>query len=58
VVRNAVVMHDTTIEERALVENAILDADVIIGPQAWVGELYRHAPTLSGSLSTPLTVVG
>jgi glucose-1-phosphate adenylyltransferase len=58
VVRKAVVMHNTIIEERALVENAILDADVSVGAQARVGELGRHAPTLGGSLADPPILVG
>jgi glucose-1-phosphate adenylyltransferase len=58
VLRNAVVMHGSALEERALVENAILDANVIVGPQARVGKLCRHAPTLKASTPDQLTVVG
>jgi glucose-1-phosphate adenylyltransferase len=47
VVRRAVVMHDASIEECAWVENAILDIDVVVGPQARVGNARRRAPTLN-----------
>jgi glucose-1-phosphate adenylyltransferase len=57
VVRNAVIMHDTSIEECARVENAILDMDVIVGPQAQVGQALRHAPTLCVAHPVELTVV-
>jgi len=57
VVRHAVIMHNTSIEERACVENAILDMDVIVGPQAQVGQAHRHAPTLGATAPVQLTVV-
>jgi glucose-1-phosphate adenylyltransferase len=57
VVRNAVVMHDVTIEERATIENAILDKEVSVGPQAHVGRIRRHAPTLSNHKPSELVVV-
>jgi glucose-1-phosphate adenylyltransferase len=57
VVRNAVVMHNASIEERAIVENAIVDMNVTVGPHAQVGQVDRHAPTLSPSTLTRLAVV-
>jgi glucose-1-phosphate adenylyltransferase len=57
VVRHAIVMHNTSIEERAWVENCILDMDVIVGPQAHVGTSYRHAPTVYATAPVQLTIV-
>jgi glucose-1-phosphate adenylyltransferase len=57
VVRNSVIMHDVTIEERSVVENAIEDMEVIVGPQARVGQAERHAPTLGEAKPPQLTVV-
>jgi len=57
VVRRSVVMHDATIDERAYVESAILDTEVIVGPQARVGKAYRRAPTSQLSMPEQLTVV-
>jgi glucose-1-phosphate adenylyltransferase len=57
VVRYAIVMHDTVVEERAVVENAILDADVAVGARARVGQLRRQAPTLNEREPDPLTIV-
>lgn len=57
IVRSAIVMHNTTIEECARVENAILDIDVTIGQQAQVGMARRHAPTINTPVSPPITVV-
>ena len=57
VVRRAVVMHNVSIEECAWVENAILDMDVVVGPQARVGSAHRRAPMLSAPQPEPLTVV-
>ena len=48
---------NTSIEERALVENAILDMDVIVGQQAHVGWSRRYAPSVHGPKSVRLTVV-
>jgi glucose-1-phosphate adenylyltransferase len=58
VVRHSIVMHNTSIEERAFVENAVLDMDVIVGPQARVGRVRRHAPTIRPVAPPPLTIVG
>ena len=57
VVRNSIVMHDTSIEERALVENTVLDMDVIVGPQARVGKSIRCAPTVFATTPVQLTVI-
>jgi len=57
VVRRSVVMHDATIEERAVVESAILDSDVIVGPQARVGKACRRAPTSYASMPEQITIV-
>jgi glucose-1-phosphate adenylyltransferase len=57
VVRNTVVMHDASIEERALVQNAIVDKDVIVGPQAQVGRAFRSAPTLNTRSPVELTTL-
>jgi len=57
VVRDTVVMHDSIVEERARVENAILDMDVVVGAHAQVGQLLRQSPTLSAVSPEPLTVV-
>jgi glucose-1-phosphate adenylyltransferase len=57
VVRHAIVMHNTSIEERAWVENAILDMDTIVGPQSHVGKSYRQAPTVREKTPVQLTIV-
>jgi glucose-1-phosphate adenylyltransferase len=57
VVRHSIVMHNTSIEERALVENAVLDMDVIVGPQAHIGQRCRRAPTVYETAPTELTIV-
>ena len=57
IVRNAVVMHNALIEEQAVVENAILDMDIIVGPQAHVGRAWRRAPIVGGPTPDQLTVV-
>jgi glucose-1-phosphate adenylyltransferase len=57
VVRNSIVMHNTTIEECARVQNTILDMDVTIGQQAQVGVAQRYAPTSSTPVHAPVTVV-
>ena len=57
VVRYAVVMHDTVVEECAVVENAILDADVVVGAHGRVGQRRRQAPTLNEGEPNPLTIV-
>jgi glucose-1-phosphate adenylyltransferase len=57
VVRRAVVMHDVSIMERAWVENAILDMDVVVGPRTRVGSAQRRAPTLSVLSPEALTVL-
>ena len=56
-VRNSVVMHNTSVEERALVENAILDMDVTVGPQARVGQAPRHAPTVGAPAPNRIAIV-
>jgi ADP-glucose pyrophosphorylase len=50
-------MHRTSIEERAQVENAILDMDVIVGPHSHVGRSYRRAPTSRPNVPVQLTVI-
>jgi ADP-glucose pyrophosphorylase len=50
-------MHNTSIEERACVENCILDMDIIVGPQAHVGTSHRHAPTVHTTAPVQLTIV-
>jgi glucose-1-phosphate adenylyltransferase len=57
VVRRAVVMHNVSIEERAWVENAVLDMGVVVRPQARVGNVHRRAPTLSVLSPETLTVL-
>jgi glucose-1-phosphate adenylyltransferase len=57
VVRNSVVMHNSIVEERARVENAVLDMDVVVGAHAQVGQLRRQSPTLAAVSPNPLTVV-
>jgi glucose-1-phosphate adenylyltransferase len=57
VVRHAVVMHNVSVEECAWVENAILDMDVVVGPQARVGNAHRRAPTLNVLPPETLTVL-
>ena len=57
VVRNSIVLHDTSIEERALVENAILDTGVIVGSCAQVGQVRHRSPKLGVSVPEPLTVI-
>jgi glucose-1-phosphate adenylyltransferase len=57
IVRNSIVMHNTTIEECAQVQNAILDMETTIGQQAQIGMAHRHAPTLSVQTLEPLTII-
>jgi glucose-1-phosphate adenylyltransferase len=57
VVRHSVVMHRTSVEERAAVENAILDMDVIAGPHSRVGRAHRCAPTSYSDIPVQLTVI-
>ncbi|MBN1936672.1 MAG: glucose-1-phosphate adenylyltransferase [Anaerolineae bacterium] len=57
VVRNSIVMQDVVIEERALVQNAILDIEATVGQQAQVGIATRHAPTMTAQAPTPITVI-
>jgi glucose-1-phosphate adenylyltransferase len=57
VVRNSIVMHNTTIEECARVQNAILDMEMTVGQQAQVGVARRYAPTSSAPTFPPLTIV-
>ncbi len=56
VVRHAVVMAGATIEERALVENVILGVGVVVGSQAHVGRIHRHAPTCQALVPDQLIV--
>jgi glucose-1-phosphate adenylyltransferase len=57
VVRSAVVMHDTVVQEGALVEYAILDSDVIVGRQARVGAVDHHSRTRCASRPERLVIV-
>ena len=57
VVRSSVVMHDTVIEEGALVENAILDSDVVVGPGARVGKVDHYSRTRSAFQPERLVIV-
>ena len=57
VVRHSILMQDVTVEERAVVENAIIDAQATVGPYAHVGEVRRHAPTISTDARDPLVIV-
>jgi glucose-1-phosphate adenylyltransferase len=57
VVRRAVVMHNVSIKERAWVENAILGTDVVVGPQARVGNAHRRASMLNVLPPETLTVL-
>jgi len=61
VVRDSIVMFDTVVRSGAVIDRAILDKEVVVGPSAIVGEgpdfdrPNRHEP---GRLNTGITVVG
>jgi len=57
VVRSSIMMHDVAIEERATVENAIVDVNATVGTQARVGRKARHAPALDQPARELLAVV-
>ena len=57
IVRGAIVMQNSTIEECARVQNAILDMQVTVGQQAQVGVARRLAPTTGPKTLPPITVV-
>ena len=61
VVRDSIVMFDTVIRSSAVVDRAILDKEVVVGPGAIVGEgPYPDKPNKQepGRLNTGITVVG
>jgi glucose-1-phosphate adenylyltransferase len=61
VVRDSIVMFDSVIRSSAVVDRAILDKEVVIGPGAIVGEgPYDDRPNRGepGRLNTGITVVG
>ena len=59
VVRDSIVMFDTTIRAGAVVDRAILDKEVSVGPNATIGEGADDAPNRSDPrLNTGITLVG
>jgi glucose-1-phosphate adenylyltransferase len=61
VVRDSIVMFDTVIRSSAVVDRAILDKEVVVGPGAIVGDgPYDDRPNKQepGRLNTGITVVG
>ena len=59
-VRDSIVMFDSVIRSRAVVDRAILDKQVVVGPGAIVGEGPDNTPNRQepGRLNTGITVVG
>jgi glucose-1-phosphate adenylyltransferase len=60
VVRDSIVMFDSVIGSRAVIDRAILDKEVTVGPGAIVGEGPDTTPNKAepGRLNTGITVVG
>src|SRR5512141_515861 len=60
VVRDSIVMFDSVIGSRAVIDRAILDKEVVVGPGAIVGEGPDDTPNRQepGRLNTGITVVG
>jgi len=60
VVRDSIVMFDSVIGSRAVIDRAILDKEVTVGPGAIVGEGPDDTPNKAepGRLNTGITVVG
>jgi glucose-1-phosphate adenylyltransferase len=60
VVRDSIVMFDTVIRQGAIIDRAILDKEVIVGPGAVVGDGPDGPPNRQepGRLNTGITVVG
>jgi glucose-1-phosphate adenylyltransferase len=60
VVRDSIVMFDSVIGSRAVIDRAILDKEVTVGPGAIVGEGPDNTPNKAepGRLNTGITVVG
>ena len=60
VVRDSIVMFDSVIKSRAVIDRAILDKEVVVGPGAIVGEGPDDTPNRQepGRLNTGITVVG
>ncbi len=60
VVRDSIVMFDTVIDSRAVVDRAIIDKEVTVGPGAIIGEGPDDTPNKAepGRLNSGITVVG
>jgi glucose-1-phosphate adenylyltransferase len=60
VVRDSIVMFDTVIRQGAIIDRAILDKEVVVGPGAVVGDGPDGPPNRQepGRLNTGITVVG
>jgi glucose-1-phosphate adenylyltransferase len=60
VVRDSIIMFDTVIRQGAIIDRAILDKEVIVGPGAVVGDGPDGPPNRQepGRLNTGITVVG
>ncbi|HSO30566.1 MAG TPA: sugar phosphate nucleotidyltransferase [Candidatus Sulfomarinibacteraceae bacterium] len=60
VVRDSIVMFDSVIGSRAVIDRSILDKEVVVGPGAIVGEGPDDTPNRAepGRLNTGITVVG
>ena len=60
VVRDSIVMFDTVIRQGAIIDRAILDKEVVVGPGAVVGDGPDEPPNRQepGRLNTGITVVG
>ena len=60
VVRDSIVMFDSVIKSRAVIDRAILDKEVVVGAGAIVGEGPDNTPNRQepGRLNTGITVVG
>jgi glucose-1-phosphate adenylyltransferase len=60
VIRDSIVMFDSVIGSRAVIDRAILDKEVTVGPGAIVGEGPDDTPNKAepGRLNTGITVVG
>jgi glucose-1-phosphate adenylyltransferase len=60
VIRDSIVMFDTVIRQGAIIDRAILDKEVVVGPGAVVGDGPDGPPNRQepGRLNTGITVVG
>jgi glucose-1-phosphate adenylyltransferase len=58
VVRNSIVLTDTQVKAGAIVDRSIVDKQVIIGENAYVGHGADYSPNPLGDLVTGISLVG